>query len=777
MSMGSEQDRKLRTRLAGAVAVASLLLLVLGVFQSSENTLTRIRAEILDRAPSGEIVIVEIDAKSLAKAKSWPWSRRMHAQLVDRLHSAGADIIAFDVDFSAPSAQEGDRAFAEAIRSAAPVILPIFQQRTSDVAGEGDVIANRPAPVLGADWVGGVNIFPDSDGLVRSYPAATYISDAIQPSIATLLVDNSTMGDRVFQPDWSIDVRKIPRVSFIDVIEGRISRTRIAGKRIIVGATAIELGDRYSVPRFGVVPGVVIQALAGESLLQGRAIMRSGLLPTAAGVIAIVIALCLGAHRSPLAFGTRAATILFVLVLGPLAIQSIWPLSIDTAAMLFATLGCAASWLTIELRRRASVRSQTDLESGLPNRFMLERTLNESSAGTQVIATAAIERFEIIRDTVGTSGVIELVSECAARIALITQTEIFRIAPDTFAWVLSDHTSLTTEVQIELIEFSFRKPIATSGGPIDTVMTFGLNKASAETTTPFKIERALAAIGKARNAGKSYLWYEEGGAINPRQLSMMGELRQGIANGEVMLAYQPKLNIASSRITDVEALMRWQHPVDGFVSPDSFIPLAEATGVVRDLTDFALETALAACARWRHRGQTIRVAVNVSSTDITNEDFVGRVMSQLNKYDVDPAQLALEVTESAIIRSPEIAVSVLKALRARGIRLSIDDYGTGQSTLSYIKQLPVHELKIDKSFVTALCTNSADAIMVRSTINLAHELGLQVVAEGIEDEATLRYLAAMGCDYGQGYHIGRPMAEEALFELAADFEGRDRLTA
>src|SRR5579884_2890311 len=271
--------------------VAALCIFVLasalsltGVFEPFENRLIDVRAKLLDRAPSGKLAIIEIDARSLAALNTWPWSRRYHAELLDQLRAAGASMIAFDVDFSARSDAGGDKQFGNALRMTQPVILPIFQQPASDASGSR-MIKNHPAAEFGSAWVGNVNIIPGRDGVVRDFLAATMVNGEIQPSMAVLLSENGSMGDKRFIPDWSIDLRRIPRFSFIDVLQGRVPQRLIAGKRFIIGATAIEMGDRYTIPRFGTVSGVVIQALAAESLIQHRALTRTGFIPTILGVL------------------------------------------------------------------------------------------------------------------------------------------------------------------------------------------------------------------------------------------------------------------------------------------------------------------------------------------------------------------------------------------------------------------------------------------------------------------------------------------------------------
>ena len=765
-----------RAVLALVVTTLVGILFVVGAFEPVEDRLTSARAQMLPRAPSGDVAIVEIDARSLAQLHTWPWSRRYHADLVRRLDAAGAEIIAFDVDFSAASDPAADQDFAAALKAAEPVILPIFQQRASDQSDSAMTITSRPAEPFKAAWVGGVNVFPDGDGTVRNYAAATFIGDRVQPSIAALMAQNSDLADRSFQPDWGIDARRIPRISFVDLIEGRVPRSAVAGKRILVGATAVELGDRYAVPRYGIVPGVVIQALAAESLLQHRAIARSGALPTLLGVALIALTLCVGAYkRFALSFGLALTICVVGLGVIPLLVQSRWPVSIDSAAMIFTALLCGTIRIGMHIRKRVVLRSLHDGDTGLPNRLMLEAQLNTLESET-IVAVAGIDRFEAIRDAIGSTGIAAVVKETATRLSGNNARAVFRIAPDLLAWVLpADHATVVGAHVMSLAQ-CFRAPIETPTGQVDVALTYGLDRGAAGAAV-LRVERAIAAVSAARASGDLCHWYD---GVNPnarRELSMMGELRRGLTRGEVAMVYQPKLDLRQGHIVSAEALMRWHHPTDGFIPPDRFIPLAEATGVVRELTGFALETVMAACARWKAMGVEMRVAVNLSAGDVSSLDFVDTLERLLAQHDLGPSQIALEITESSIIRSPETALAVLTRLRELGVRLSIDDYGTGQSTLSYLKQLPVHEIKIDKSFITSLCHSQSDAIMVRSTIEMAHELGLEVVAEGIEDEPTIDLLANMGCDYVQGYFIGKPMDFDALTEVVLSESPAARKTA
>lgn len=752
--------------LAFLVAVSACLLAIGGLFDPIEDALTSWRAESLTRQPSGQTIIVEIDARSVAELNSWPWPRRYHARLVEQLHQSGASIIAFDVDFSAQSSS-GDKEFSAAIRRAGNVILPIFDQKSA-WRDNRKLISSRPTADLAAAWVGGVNIFPDSDGVVREYPAAIYVDGAIQPSIATLLAEKNGLGDRSFQPDWAIEAERIPRFSYVDVMNGRVARSSLEGKRVLVGATAIELGDRYAVPRYGVVPGVVIQALAVESLILDRAIRHTGTPVTLAVILCLAFLLAPRPIDRPFRYAARMGLLLTVILAAPILAQQLWAISVDSAAWLFTLLAAVAVRAVVEFRRRIRLREELDGDSGLPNRSMLERAIATHEAGQPVLIAAAIERFDAIRDGIGLAATNEMIRSAAEIIGRQLENPVYRIAPDVLAWVMPHGEDAAFESWLKGMQMAFREPVLTEAGTVDVAFTLGMARHDSGVPAVLLIENAMAAITAAKSHGRSREWYRPSDPQLRRQLSMMSDLRESMTENRLSLLYQPKLSLATGRICDAEALIRW-HDVDGrLVPPDEFIPFAETTGMIREVTIYALRVAANELAQWAKQGVTVRVAVNVSVLDLGTPEFAEMVFGILRDHSVPPKQLALEVTESALIRSTAEVSETLSRLREGGIRLSVDDYGTGQSTLSYLKHLPVHELKIDKSFVLTMARNDSEQIMVRSTINLAHELGLQVVAEGIEDLETLEILRDLGCDYAQGYYISKPIAADAFIRLAVD---------
>jgi EAL domain-containing protein (putative c-di-GMP-specific phosphodiesterase class I) len=249
---------------------------------------------------------------------------------------------------------------------------------------------------------------------------------------------------------------------------------------------------------------------------------------------------------------------------------------------------------------------------------------------------------------------------------------------------------------------------------------------------------------------------------DPTRLTLVGELRRAIEAAELTVYYQPKADLRTGEVKGAEALVRWEHPERGLLMPDEFIPLAQHTGLIRPLTLSVIDTAMAQARTWRNQGLNLSVAVNLATRNLLDAGLPDDVQELLEKWELDPGMVEFEITESTIMADPFRALAVLKRLHAMGTKLSIDDFGTGYSSLAYLKRLPVDAVKIDKSFVMSMVADENDAAIVRSTIDLARNLGLAVVAEGVEDEAIWHTLAALGCDFAQGHYLSRPLPAPEL---------------
>jgi len=314
------------------------------------------------------------------------------------------------------------------------------------------------------------------------------------------------------------------------------------------------------------------------------------------------------------------------------------------------------------------------------------------------------------------------------------------------------------------IQKALEAPMSLDGHVVDCRVSIGVasypDHGDSATTL---MRRADVAMYTAKRLSNGLAVYDDRDDEDSRaRLSLMGELRNAVDHGELTLHYQPKVHLSDPRELHVEALVRWQHPVRGLVPPSEFIPFAEQTGFIRAITQWVLATAVRQCAQWRREGLRMHVSVNISARDLLNSELVERFGELLAEHGCHAAWIGLEITESAILDDPGHALRNLERLHALGCRISIDDYGTGYSSLAYLKRLPVNELKIDRSFVMGMVTDASDAVIVRSTIDLAHNMGLAVVAEGVEDEATLRRLRELGCDMVQGYLLSRPVCADDI---------------
>jgi len=439
-----------------------------------------------------------------------------------------------------------------------------------------------------------------------------------------------------------------------------------------------------------------------------------------------------------------------------------------------------ATRASAELERRRQheeleYRATHDMLTQLKNRAAMERIIERSIADGSVGDLGALlmidlDRFKEINDTLGHAVGDSLLVKIARRLATenavgdICRGDVARLGGDEFAiWLTNIDAPHIAELVATRALAAITAPFDIDGIRLEVGASIGISLHPAHGKGASELMRcADIAMYVAKRKGSGYARYESSqDSYSPKRLSLMGELGDAVRAGQLELNYQPQLNLSTGEASGFEALVRWRHPVRGLVSPGEFIPLAELTDVIRPLTLWVLDEALRQLAEWSRLGRRVTVAVNLSARHLMDDSCPHQVRRLLEKHRVDPSLLELEITESAIITDPARATSTLKHIHDMGVKIAIDDFGTGYSSLSHLRSLPLHALKIDVSFVTHMLQNEQDAVIVESTIGLAHNLGLTVVAEGIEDEATLLRLRELGCEQGQGYHIARPMNSAA----------------
>jgi diguanylate cyclase (GGDEF)-like protein/PAS domain S-box-containing protein len=434
--------------------------------------------------------------------------------------------------------------------------------------------------------------------------------------------------------------------------------------------------------------------------------------------------------------------------------------------------------VTVQRTREAELRhlAQHDTLTGLPNRaFLAERlaaALNIGTSegtiagGTIALLMLDLDGFKEVNDTLGHSMGDALLIELSARLSHFVNEDRFvaRVGGDVFAVLWNVQRPEELEELAQQLLLIVEEPILIKGIPVSLGTSIGIARYPEHARDPESLlQRADVALYVAKRKASRVEFYDPSeDTHSPRRLEMLTQLRAAVSKGELHLHYQPKVLMSSGATTEVEALCRWESPVLGSVSPTEFITLAEASDVIKPLTEWTIRQALLDCRDWRHLGIDLKVAVNLSARHLQDARLPQWLDALFSSTSTQPSWLELEITESAIMADPDRASKILHVLREMGLVISIDDFGTGYSSLAYLRTLAVNRLKIDRSFIMGIEESHTEQVIVESTIKLAHGLGLLAVAEGIETESQYAILRELGCDIGQGFAIGRPMPKAEL---------------
>ncbi len=420
-----------------------------------------------------------------------------------------------------------------------------------------------------------------------------------------------------------------------------------------------------------------------------------------------------------------------------------------------------------EREQRILYQAQHDGLTDLPNRNLALaelQTLIERAHGSTTCAVLMLDldRFKEINDSLGHGFGDEVLVVVAKRLraALRDDDLLARLGGDEFLVVLEGADTNTALERAHALAATLHAPLRLTATQVSLDVSVGVAIYPEHGDTPdMMLRRADIAMYEAKDNHAGVALYQPGrDEQHLRQLTLLADLRRAFSDGELSMVFQPKIDLVTGRVAHAEALMRWSHPHFGWVRPDEFVPLAERSGLIHELTRFALEQSLRQQRRWTEAGLDIAVAVNISAIDLLDREFPERVLAALAAQQVPPAQLIIEITETTLMRDLKAAVKVLTRLRAEGVRLSIDDFGTGHSSLAQLRGLPVDEIKIDRSFVTNLSEDSEDAVIVRSAIEIGHNMGMRVIAEGVETPGSLALLRRYRCDMAQGFLFTPPLS-------------------
>lgn len=742
-------------------ALSVLLCIVVGVSSLAEPLDMMVESVIGrfgSRPVTGEIVMVGLDDRTLGSVPGGRFSRADHAKVIEAVNRAGARRLVVDFYYQKQERDQETPRLAAAIRDMGNRIILAVSTKT--VPGTNRLLSIFPDPdVVGRQTRLASIAWGYEFWQVWNVPLMFEADGRLLHSVSATLANKGDSKASTFRLDFSYDLSTITEYSALDVMTGKVGAKELAGKDIIFGGTASTLSDQHYLPGHDLVPGAFIHLVAAETLKRGDPMDVHWLPAVLVALAAMMAALLTPLQRwfGWIALGTTTTLVIAKVLFAGMLVTS----SIGAGLCLIAAVSANVS----RKRRRFSAQRENPV-SGLPN---FEALRTQQPFGSATVIAAKLVNFEDLAAFLPGEGSQQLVDQIARRLALACHgTQLHHDLDGSFAWLVPYYQHSQIEGQLAGLAALFNAPLTIGEQRIDVAIAFGVND-EFEGSNAQRLAAALVAAEKSIRSRALWTKYA------PRQkddagwqLSFHSQLEDALAGGDIWVAFQPQYEIAGGKLVGVEALARWTHPTRGPIPPDEFIVQAEKSQDIYRLTLFVMDQAIRSAAQLHERGLSINMSVNLSATLLDHVDLVGTIRVMLTAYHLPPERLTIEVTETAQIENSFQARQTLAQLRRAGLRLSIDDYGTGQSNLEYLTEIEADEIKIDKRFVMTMRDSQRNFEVVKSTIDLAHRLNAIAVAEGIEDHATMTLLDQLGCDVGQGYHLGKPQLFSDLITSLTD---------
>jgi EAL domain-containing protein (putative c-di-GMP-specific phosphodiesterase class I) len=735
--------------IATLVALASALL---GVSEPLGHPFWNFTSKVVRHSPPASIALITLDRKV-------SWTSANQARLLARAMEQSPDKVVFDANLRVGEDRAGDAALATAAERLGRKLVfvsraeHVDQLDADDFALPPESIARNNVVALSGWWS---NIYYYAEAA----PYAIDIGGRSYPTLSTELADVHSGWSGNYYPDISVDTDAVKRIPASRLLRGEVPRGEMAGRKIVIS----DLDRSPPILYFGhqAVPPIMVDIAGAAGLLKPVSFAFGSLLfLSTIPMIAFVGGLMFLAKRNS---GRRKAGLYF----GAVAISVGLPLMARTAGVVMSP-DCSwilmAVYAAIRLWQKRTRRIQHTSVSGLPN--LLALSTGQLEVGRDVVV-AVIARYEEILATLPR----ELHGECAKQIARrievgVGTSEIYHGDGGHFAWTEEARPLEVQFSHLEGLRALFAAPLQIGQHTFDTNIRFGLDRNEGLDALT-RVNSALASANEALTNGRAVELFEAHRLSEaPWELSLHARIDEGLRNGDIWMAYQSQWDIAENRICGAEALIRWNHPLRGPIAPDAFILQAERAGRIDALTYWVLEQAITAALELNAKGPRFQMSVNLSAQMVDKTELVSNFAEIVRRRGIDPGLLTIEITETSAVRNRPAACSNLTKLRQMGFRLSIDDFGTGEASLAYLADLPSDELKLDRRFVSRILDSERDRVIVASTIGLAHSLGQKVVAEGIEDHETYQMLRKLGCDYAQGFYLGRP---QPLARFEAEYD-------
>lgn len=744
--------------LAGVIAGFTSLLLPL------EDAAIMTRAMLRNQPAPQTVVVVGIDDRTLNALGAKDVKREQEAVVVRQLFAAGARRVFFDRPFRFEQDVQGDSQLVAAFADVkGRVMLAAGANGSDEPFGR---LSDVPAPKFrkNTELVGVTGLYhPFNLGV--SFPLEWDTKVGRVPGLAAKLANRTPesiqlrwlepfagMPNGFYRPDWSYDYRTIPTLSFIDVLRGNFDPKFVAGKDLVIGPTSRILNDHHALPASSKdLPGVYFHAIASYTYAKPM-LSKLGWSP---GLLVVSIIIVVSLRRRRSLFGWPVATAVFGLGIASFILDE-YGIELEVApAILAASIALFRSWSL----RQVETASETNVTSGLPS---LQQLKASAWLADGSLIALKLRNYGAIVASFDTGVEARLAQEIVRRVRLGETNAVIYHEGDKFLWISQIANPADIYEHLEGLHRLVQGGIVIEERDVDLSFNCGVDTARSQQIDK-RIANALQSAEQAVKEDELVCIHDPSSKGVHWEISLLSAFDRAIDNGDVWVAYQPKLDLASGRIKGAEALARWTDPERGPISPDKFIQIAEEYHRIDRVTRFVLGEAIRTVRDIRAIIPDFTISVNISAQLLRFAGLTDMILDALRAENMPPDCLVLEITETDRLDRSSKTYAMMESLVAAGLELSIDDFGTGNATIDYMRFLPAAEIKIDKMFVSSISTDRKDLLLVQSIIEMAHSLDRRVVAEGVENAEILSALEAIGCDQIQGYHIGRPMRRDDFF--------------
>ena len=737
--------RNRRSRIVISALLLGMFCGTLDVALPLEDLFIAARTKLRPQKADGSIVIVKLDDRSLEALHDNDVNPGLDAKMIETLMKAGATEVYLDRTYPFSPLTAGA---AEFIRTLKRYPGRVYLGAAMKPGWRDATLSMVPAKEFREhSRIVSLAVANHPLNLSFSFPFSSKSVVGRVPSLASAMSGHPTLEEGMFRGDFAIDPTTIPTISYVDVLNGTFKPEQFAGRKAVIGVTT-STSEQHPLPLGQFMPSVYFHVIAAQTL-KNHVPIALGWIPAFLVVGAIVLTgFRKGRSFSPLRLAGHTVVIVVL------------PIILDHYGVELEVLPAAvmAIYATIHARTLDRIKdvSETNAVSGLPSLQPL-RSMEEQAAG--LLVALKIRNYSAILRSFDSSVEGALATEIQRRIRISEPDVIVHHEGGMFVWMSNLGDIVELFENLEGLHRIVQNGIVIDGTEVDVGFNCGVDSEQKHTIA----NRLANAMQSAEEAVRSdELVCHHDGIMGEKQweISLLASLDRAIDNGEVWVAFQPKLDLATNRIIGAEALARWSHPERGPISPEKFIGIAEEYHRIDRITSFVLDKAIRAASNLVREGHDFSVSVNISAQLLRNPRLPRMISEALAAHDLAPQHLILEITETDRLDRSARTVQMLEELVAAGMRISIDDFGTGNATIDYLRYLPAAEVKIDKVFIRDIESNPEDHLLVQSIIEMTHSLGRQVVAEGVETAASLALLRKLRCDQVQGYYVGRPVPFE-----------------